>query len=77
MGMCYAMRITPNKLTYSTLTSMGVGVQNTLGGTKFLPEKFVTATTFCPKKFEHIIYRNGIKITHFRPQMLIARKSIH
>ena len=48
---------------------MGIGAQNTLGGTEFLPKKFVTATEFCPKNFQHIIFGNGIK-TSFRLQYL-------
>ena len=55
---------------------MSVGAQNNLGGTKFLPEKFVTAI-FAQKNFQHIIYSNGIKITNFGPQILTAKKSIH
>ena len=53
---------------------MGVGAQNNLGGTKFLPEKFVTAIDFCQKKFPNIIYSNGIKIINIGPQMLTAKK---
>ena len=47
---------------------------NQVGGApNFCPKNLSLQLNIAQKNFQHIIYGNGIKITNFGPQMLIAK----
>ena len=62
---CQLRLLKPQKCPDSNSPAL-IGAQNNLGGgTKFLPEKFVTAIEFCPKKFSTNYLRNWNKNYQF------------
>ena len=68
----------------STLFRLGLQQRKAVGAWAYELKSIWGAPNFCPKNlslqlniaqknFQHIIYGNGIKITNFGPQMLIAK----